>query len=486
MVGAKRSEDGKLATGFISRLAKELVNNSDSGFSVASNTHALKEALGKSVDSLPPGKLRATLQRILEQESQLEAFISALQIAIRALSVKLELHDDVLLTSTASEHLFETLLHCIDVKAAFSFTDASGNHVFSHDEIQLLLARDPAPHILWALAAVKFTYTDGGSCASASELLHCLKPWIIDRNASVAMVTMAPLIPLIFESLQQVSKDVSKLKTLRSVMKEVLSFTVAINYKEHFTKGFAKNHSKETLSFSALLDGCQAVFKAFQFQGTDTQTETHSIATKLSRMFPLASELAASALKPPEVRIALLADIVKSEFLLLYIVVEVLYCRQKLKGGDKMVNSDIGLLKEPVGRIAVNGLAAGQSDSILDILQSDMSILNSLLDDDEKSLVGVSVYKAILLYSHGFLENNVETLTGGKKGLEGFVKRIGVARKYASKQRTKYDIMKDVACYVAVPPKVVDYLQSCKLKRSLSQKEIRNNRALIDRACPDT
>ncbi|MCO5570317.1 hypothetical protein L7F22_024036 [Adiantum nelumboides] len=363
MVGTKK---GKLATRFVSQLAKELV--SDSGFSLSVNTQALKDALRKSVDSLPSGKLRSTLQLILERENEQESFISALQIEIRVLSVKLELHGDVLLTPTASQHLFETLLKCIDVKEASCFTDSSENHWFIHDEIQVLLARDPPPHILWALAAMKLTYAEGASCTSASTLLQCLKPWIVDRNASVAMATLAPLVPLIYESLQQAGRDISKLKILRNVVKEVLSFTVAVNYKEHFTKGFAESHSRDAFAFSALLDGFWAVVKPL---GAVTLTETDStdsIATKLNRMFPLASELTPSLLKPPDVQIGLLADLVKSEVLLIYMVVEVLYCREKSKGGDKVVKNDPGILKEQVGRIAVYGLAAGQTGNVFFLL----------------------------------------------------------------------------------------------------------------------
>lgn len=477
MAGAKGSIKYKLARRFVSRLAKELASDGERGFCLASNTQDLKEALRKSADSLPSGKLRSTLHRVLEQDTQLEAFISSLQIEIRVLSAKLELHGDVLLTSTATERLFQILVNCVDGKTASPFTDATGN-LFNHDEIQLLLARDPAPQILWALAATKATHEDAASGASAAALLYCLKPWVVHRNASVAVATMAPLVPLILESVQEASRDVGNFKALRNLMKEVLSFIVAVNYRDHFMKGAAKSESKEALPFSALLDGFWAVSKAFKLQGTNTQAEMTSEAEKLDWMFPLASEVSRNALKPSDVPIGRLADIVKSEFLLLYMVVEVLYCRQKSTHKDKLVKNYIEILREQIARIAVNGLAVGQTDLILDILLSNLSSLHNLLDDEEKSLVCVSVFKALLLNSHEFFEKS-ETFSRGKKALEGFVKRIAVARKYATKQRTQFDILDSVACYLKVPPKLVDYLRSCKLARSLLQKETSSDRALI-------
>lgn len=362
----KRNIDFKLARKFIRSLAKELVSDNER----ANNTQDLEDALQKSVDSLPAGKLRSTLLPILHQQNQQVAFVSALQNEIRALSAKVELHGDVLLSSPASDRLFEALVTCIRGKGTSNFTN---KNVFSHEDIQLLLSRDPAPHILWALAAMELSSTDGSNglmdssadgAHGALALLHRLKPWLVGRNFSIAVATLAPLVPLVFESLKQSkNKIVSNIKKLRTLVKEVLSFIVAVNYKCQFLQGSLENGPRETLSFPVLFDGFQTVYKALRLDSIVMQMEGLSTTEKLNRMFPLALERTKKALRPPDARIGVLADIVKVEFVLLHMVLEVIYCRQKTRVGEKLLKNhiDMGM----VGSMAVSGVAALQHGSFL-------------------------------------------------------------------------------------------------------------------------
>eukprot|EP00250_Pteridium_aquilinum_P018706 c24175_g1_i1 orf=152-2113(+) len=509
--GEKKQQgiDRKLARKFIRILAKELVSDSERGFCLARNTQDIKDALLKSADSLPTGKLRSTLLLILQQESLQEAFVSAVQNEIRVLSAKLELHNDVLLTPHASDHLFQTLVTCDRGKGTSLFTDTSSKHVFSREDIVLLASRDPAPDILWALAAMNLSSANsvmpalknssGGDVNSAmadgrddvnssafsisllaSALLRCLKPWIINRNVSVAVATLAPLAPLVFESLQQSSSGmVSNIKALQALVKEVLSFIVVSNYKEHLMNGSLESGSRESLSLSALYDGFAAVFKGSQLQGIITQMEGLSASEKLKLMFPLASEVTKKFFSQPDVKISVLADIVRVEFMLLHIVLEVIYRRCKKRVGDELVKNHNENHREQVKSIAINGVAGIQHDLILDILLSDLCF-NNLLDDNEESFVRFSIFKSLLLESNGVSKKHMgETSIRGRKSLGTFLKRIAVARKINTSQRTQGDILDDLACYSKVPHKLVEYLKSHKTIKKVPVKGLWNDQDLI-------
>ncbi|KAH7315310.1 hypothetical protein KP509_21G043800 [Ceratopteris richardii] len=493
--GKNRDADGKLARKFVSCLAKELVTDSQSGYSLASNPLAINNALEKSVESLAPGKSRSALQDILKEETRREKFVAALQCEIRAISVKQELHGDVILSPTASDHLFATLCNFIKGKSSLY---ATGDPVLSQEEIHLVLSRDPAPHILWAMAAVSFVRVGGKSGITkpteipsaddvsnleASEsplptlsysLFHCLKPWIAGRNASITTSTLAPLIPLIFNSIERTGKDVSNLKILRTLTKEILSFIAAAKYRDNFVKGMVQRSGRQSIAYSDLLDGFQLLFEAFEIQGNNMQIESLSTTDKLSHTFPFAPDIIGKILKPPEIYIDLLADIVKAEFLLIYMVLEVLCLRKKLKDAKKLDGDALCILSEQVVRIAVVSLP---SSLMLDFLSSGIASLNKLLDAEEKSIVCAAIFRALLFDSSSFPEKNKSS--NSKKNVDWFIKILAVARKVDDERRIKLKILDSLVHCLSIPAKVFDYVASGKVQKSPSHMGTMDARTLI-------
>ncbi|KAH7315309.1 hypothetical protein KP509_21G043800 [Ceratopteris richardii] len=409
--GKNRDADGKLARKFVSCLAKELVTDSQSGYSLASNPLAINNALEKSVESLAPGKSRSALQDILKEETRREKFVAALQCEIRAISVKQELHGDVILSPTASDHLFATLCNFIKGKSSLY---ATGDPVLSQEEIHLVLSRDPAPHILWAMAAVSFVRVGGKSG-----------------------ITKPTEIP---------SAD----------------------------DGMVQRSGRQSIAYSDLLDGFQLLFEAFEIQGNNMQIESLSTTDKLSHTFPFAPDIIGKILKPPEIYIDLLADIVKAEFLLIYMVLEVLCLRKKLKDAKKLDGDALCILSEQVVRIAVVSLP---SSLMLDFLSSGIASLNKLLDAEEKSIVCAAIFRALLFDSSSFPEKNKSS--NSKKNVDWFIKILAVARKVDDERRIKLKILDSLVHCLSIPAKVFDYVASGKVQKSPSHMGTMDARTLI-------
>lgn len=483
----KRSVDSKIARKFIRSLAQQLTSDSDNGSCLVRSAD-LEEVLRRSAEDLPAGKLRSTLLCIQEEKQQQDAFVVALQEQLRAVAAKREVGDDVVPTTAAKEMLFETLWSWLRGQDTVAFAAMTSKQLISPEGRQLLLCGDPPPHVLWALAALELSSPGAPSSSAPSSvkaLLLCLKPLVVGhRSACTAVATLAPLAPLMFEALQQSSgRTENNIKAFRAVVREVLSFIVVVNNKEKCTKDSLEDTPTETLTLSSLLDGFSSIFQALKLHGPIAQMEVLSATERLKLMFPLASKLIEQILKPPDAKVVILSNIVKIEFVLLQMILEVIHWRGKMRTRDKLTKSPSEVLNEMVGTIAVNGVAAAESDEhlILDLLLSHLSV-GDMLDDEEKALIYISLYKALLVRGQSFIEKQVnETSATKKKNIRTFLKRIAVARKIICGQRSKGggNILEELASKLNVPYELAECLKSGEVTKKPPDNVVLGDQALI-------
>lgn len=469
---ANAREEGEVLHTFIKLLAQQLTSSRR-----PASLH-LEELLRQCLHDLPAAKLRSTLL----QPHHFSTLVSALRHHIEASPRSMQQEEDG-----------TTLLDIVAKEAERLGSVSDGAELSLEARRCHLSSTDPPLNLVWAMAALEMAHPRQLSATPFSTtalLLGCLKPLIVAHTiASTAVAALAPLVPVMFQALQECNPSYhtttssrlarKDIKALQSMLRQVFSFIVVCRNKEKYSKDGPGGRT-QSLRLSSLLNGFSLLLRALKLRG---QSDVLAVPDMLAFMFPLTSKRTIKSLQRPFPKVAKMAEIVTIEFVLLQLVLESIYWRKKLTTQGVTIEATRRKFMAKMRALAVHDVAATDhgNDIILDLLLSRSCVCN-VLDDKENTLIKRVLYEALLVEVPHFGDMSTVTASARPdKICRTFLKKIAVARddSYIQRSQDEQNYANDVLQGLHVPLELVQWLKRLKIGHKPPDNAIVNPRILI-------